>query len=65
MSRPRNLFRQAQRFVEKMQSGPGIARIDIHITIVPGTPDQPARDNGAADDLDRELAEFQARHGQG
>jgi hypothetical protein len=66
VARLHNVFRQAQRIIETMQNGPGIARveIDMRITIIPGTPEQPARDNGAADDLDRELAEFQARHGQ-
>lgn len=65
MARPRNVFREAHRIFETIQNGPGVARIDIHITIVPGSPDQPARDNGMTDDLDRELEEFNARHGQG
>jgi hypothetical protein len=64
MVRGPNAFREVHRIIETMQNGPGIARIEIHITIVPGTPDRPACDNGAADDLDRELEEFQARHGQ-
>ena len=37
-------------------------RIEIHITIILGTSDQPARDDGAVNDLDQELQEFQARH---
>jgi hypothetical protein len=60
----RNPFREAHRLIETIQNGPGIARIDIHITIVPSMPDQPAPANGSADDLDRELKEFQARHGE-
>jgi hypothetical protein len=66
VARQHNVFRQAQRIIETMQNGPGIARveIDMRITIIPGTPEQPAGDNGTAHDLDRELEEFRTRHGQ-
>ncbi len=64
MARPRNVFREAHRIYEMIQNGPGVARIEIHITIIPGTSDQAARDDGAVNDLDQELQEFQARHGQ-
>jgi hypothetical protein len=69
--RPReSVMRRSINAVRK--AGLGIARIEIGIdggfTIIPG---EPAMDNGASsnatrlsDDLDRELAEFEGRHGQ-
>jgi hypothetical protein len=60
----RNAFQETYRIFEMLQKGPGISRVEIHITIVPGSPDQPARCKGEAADLDQELAEFEARHGQ-
>jgi hypothetical protein len=48
-------------------AGVGVARVEIDregkIVIVPGQP-QPAGADGQ-EDLDRELAEFEVRHGQG
>jgi hypothetical protein len=65
VARARNEFWEFHRIIEMVQSGPGIARIEMHIIIVPRRPDQPAHDDGPAADLDRELEEFKKRHGQG
>jgi hypothetical protein len=58
-----------------LAAGLGVARVDINrdggFAIIPGTPETPVEadqinDNGAVPDaLDRELVEFEERHGQG
>jgi hypothetical protein len=50
-----------------LDAGLDVARIEIEkdgrIVVVPGKPDGQA--DALSDDLDRELAEFEAQHGQG
>jgi len=64
VARRRNAVQEAYRIFETLQKGPGIARVEIHITIVPGSPEHPTSREGESADLDQELAEFNARHGQ-
>jgi hypothetical protein len=70
MARTPSTFRQADvtRAVKAVvAAGLGVARIEIDncgkIVIVPGQPQEPAI--ARQDDLDQELAEFEARHGKG
>ena len=70
MARTPSTFRQADvtRAVRAVRAaGVGIAQVEIDksgkIVIVTGKPREPAI--VALDDLDQELGEFEARHGQG
>ena len=70
MARTPAAFRQADvtRAVKGVvAAGVGIAQVEIDksgkIVIVTGKPQEPA--TATQDDLDQELAEFEARHGQG
>jgi hypothetical protein len=70
MARTPSAFRQADvtRAVKAVvAAGVNIARVEIDksgkIVIVSGKPQEPAI--ARHDDLDQELAEFEARHGQG
>jgi len=50
------------------RAGLPLARIEVlptGVALIPGEPAGNPVQNGGGDDLDRELADFQARHGQG
>jgi hypothetical protein len=70
MARAPSIIRQAdvtKAIKAVVAAGVSIARVEIDnlgkIVIVTGTPHHPA--TAPQDDLDQELAEFEARHGQG
>jgi hypothetical protein len=70
MARAPSTFRQAdvtKALKGAIAAGVSIVRVEIDnlgkIVIVTGTPHHPS--TAPQDDLDRELAEFEARHGQG
>jgi hypothetical protein len=61
VARPRNELREVHRIIETMQNGPGIARIEIHITIVPGKTDEAS----GSESVTTPLEEWRKKKGRG